>query len=89
MTGPTLSLLALAEPPSFLAITDTEMFCPTSELDSVSVCPVDPSDHKYEYVIGVSPDHVPGPAVNVCPACGLPLIVGTPVFDGATGCAAA
>lgn len=58
------------------------MFSPTSKFDSVSVRPVAPSDHKYAYVIGVSPDHVPEFAVNVCPACGFPLIDGRPVLLG-------
>jgi hypothetical protein len=84
-----LWLVALAEPASFVAVTVTDTFLPTSELDSVSVCPVAPSDHKYANVIGVSPDHIPELADNVCPTCGLPPIVGTPVFDGATGCGAA
>jgi hypothetical protein len=43
--------------------------------------------HWYAYEIGAVPDHVPGAAVNVCPACAVPEIVGALVLAGAAGAA--
>jgi hypothetical protein len=45
VTGPTLALVADADPPSFVAVTVTDTFLPTSALDNVCDCPVAPSDH--------------------------------------------
>jgi len=44
-----------------------------------------PSDQAYELLIGVVPVQVPDDAVSVLPSCGVPLIVGRLVFDGAVG----
>jgi hypothetical protein len=52
---------------AFEAVTVTVKLFPTSAADSVIGLPVWPSDHLYEYVIGVSPDHVPGLAVSWLP----------------------
>jgi hypothetical protein len=44
-TGPTEFDFAVEVPPSLDAVTVTVMFCPWSPDESVSVCPVVPSDH--------------------------------------------
>ena len=81
-TGPTVALVAEAWPASFVAVTVTLKDCPTSAAASVSVLPVWPSDHLYEYVIGVSPDQVPGLAASWSPCCATPEIAGKTLFDG-------
>ena len=44
-TGPAGALVAIADPPSLLAVTVTVMLLPRSPVESLSVCPVVPSDH--------------------------------------------
>ena len=88
-TGPTLALVANAVPAEFLAVTVTLIFCPTSELESVMVLPVLPSDQLYEYVIGFVPAHVPGLAVSLSPCLGVPAIAGGVVLDGLVAASAA
>jgi hypothetical protein len=89
--GPTVALVAGAVPrrASFDAVTVTLKFCPTSADVSVIGLPFWPSDHTYEYPIGVSPDHVPGSTASWSPRCGFPEIVGGMLFVGATGSAQA
>ena len=85
---------ALPEPATFEAVTTTRSVQPTSAEVSPYVCatavsmfpqfapPESQRRHWYANEIGCVPDHVPGSADNVCPACPLPETVGTAVFTG-------
>ena len=77
-----MSLVADIWPAAFDAVTVTLTGCPTSAGESMSVLPVWPSDHWYEKLMGLSPDHVPGSAVSSSPCCATPEIVGNALFDG-------
>jgi hypothetical protein len=46
VTGPTAALAATALPTSFVTVTATVIFCPTSEAAKTSVAPVVPSDQR-------------------------------------------
>jgi hypothetical protein len=91
--------VAVADPAEFDAVTATRIVEPTSAETSVYAAAVAPEIltqfapeesqrcHWYAYEIGAVPDHVPGAAVNVCPACEVPEIVGALVLAGAAGAA--
>ena len=67
VTGPTAALVAVADPPSFVAVTVAVIFCPASAEVNVSLEPVAPSDHFTEKLIGVSPLQVPFVTTSVSP----------------------
>jgi hypothetical protein len=81
------------EPATFEAVTCTLTAEPTSAAVSVKVCAAAPVTslqlpaaqrcHWYPYAIGGVPVHSPFAAVNVCPACAVPEIVGGAVLAGA------
>ena len=92
--------LALLEPTEFVPVTTTRKVKPTSAATAVYDCELAPAmslqllpdesqrRHWYAYEIGCVPDHVPGSADSTCPACAVPLIVGSAVLLGATGAGA-
>ncbi len=66
VTGPTAALVAVADPPSFVAVTVAVIFCPASAEVNVSLEPVAPSDTSPK-LIGASPVQLPFVTTSVSP----------------------
>ena len=87
------ALVAVVEPPAFVAVTTTRAVAPTSELErrydgplapeieTQAPPPLSQSCHPYANDVGL-PDHEPVVAERLLAACATPEIVGTVRFAG-------
>ena len=99
-TTPVCNDVTDALPDAFVPVSTTRMVAPASPLASTYVVAVAPeisaqllpaASQRCHWCVSVGagfPLHVPAFAVSVWPTTAVPLIVGSTVFDGATGASA-